>query len=153
MQGRRQFFQVTGRRRRSSRVLIYHPPAPAPKSFNKRLRQIPYCDRFPSLRAVRSTPLLFFSFFLLFFFLLVIPGRSSLGRILANRRGFSFSLSLFCDFYVRLRGKDNGHGRVISYVRTIPPWLCTLQRLGTARNLLSKDCHKSAWIGVRPNGR
>lgn len=36
------FFQVTGRWR-SSRVLIYHLPAPAPKSFNKRLRQIPYC--------------------------------------------------------------------------------------------------------------
>lgn len=28
---------------RTGRVLIYHPPAPAPESFNKRLLQNPYC--------------------------------------------------------------------------------------------------------------
>lgn len=111
------FFQVTGRRR-SSRVLIYHLPAPAPKSFNKRLRQIPYCG----LRAAAV-------------FLLFEPfDRSNRFPVPFLRRPLvTLSLSLIesrlsrifilsCDFppVTCVEKTMPGHDCVISYVPTIP---------------------------------
>lgn len=137
------FFQVTGRWR-SSRVLIYHLPAPAPKSFNKRLRQIPYCG----LRAA-AVFLLFQPFDPSNRFSVPFLRRPSLSLSLIESR-LSRIFILSCDFppVTCVENTMPGHDCVISYVPTIPSRFYVIEPPAIARIFLSTDSHKSLRIYV-----
>lgn len=137
------FFQVTGRWR-SSRVLIYHLPAPAPKSFNKRLRQIPYCG----LRAA--------AVFLLFQpfdrsnrpLLSPFPPHRPIVSLIESRLSPIFILSRDLPPVTCVEKTMPGHDCVISYVPTIPSRFHLIERPVIARILSSTDSSKSLRIHV-----